>query len=180
MLQILLFEIILLSIVFLIIFYVAKKHKTNEEHFNVRFSLLQIIKRAIFIFAASMIFGGLFADIFTFFGKLQTESDLSSGIADFFGTWFFYTLYGTLYSSLPAFLMLIPGLYFTLNSKVKLSKKIILNLALGLSISIVVIFVNFLIFRQYNLIWLEIPFLFAGVLSCMLVPKFFGDYEFNQ
>jgi len=178
MITIAIFSFVIIIFIILIFAYIFKKHQSKTPDGITKYKFGAAFKRATIIFAITII-SGAFLVAFSHAGvAIQSGYDTAIQIVkDFFGRWLVFSLYGLFYSLLPSMAILLPSTFYILNSNVVPEKRSWLFFAMGLAVSTMVVLINILLFRSIDMIYMMLPFVITGIISCVAVPKWMGDYK---
>jgi len=152
-----------------------KQQNINPTPGKTEFML--VLKRAVLIFLFAMVVGAFLVTIMSVINSGFPHRSATENILEIMAAWFVFTFYGSILSIIPAMIVLVPCLYFILNSRFNGKTKLKLNLGLGILISAAVIIVNIFTEVSIDMFETELVFTIPGIFACVFIPKWFGDYR---
>jgi len=155
--------LLILSLAFIL--YTKKFKNTDQENNRTEYKYVLILKQALAIFFVTIISGSF---LYAGFKEIVDKGS----VADFFGMWAMFSLYGTIYAIIPAMLALTVLLSYIHKLNLPASKRIYAYLLMGFLVTITVVVTTFALFRTMDILYLEIPFMLTGIISCTVIPQY--------
>jgi len=156
---------VLLILSFVFILYTKRLKNTDPDNNRTEYKYVLILKQALAIFFVTIISGSF---LYAAFKEIVDKGS----VADFFGMWAMFSLYGTIYAIIPAMLALTVLLSYIHKLNLPASKRIYAYLLMGFLVTITVVVTTFALFRTMDILYLEIPFMLTGIISCTVIPQY--------